>query len=485
MWCSTQSAHGVRDALAPPYGLDEADVRVVAPDVGGGFGAKIGRHPEDLLLPWLARRCGRPVRWVETRSENMLAMVQGRAQVQDVDDRRPPRRHDRGLPPRRSCRTPAPTRSIGAILPCLTRIDGGRHLRDPEGRVARPGGGHQHHARRRLPRRGPARGGRRHRAGRRPVRRRGRAWTLPRCGGATCCPRSTSRTRRPAGATYDCGDYPAALERGPRRRRLRRPARRAARRRAAGRLRSPSASACRLRRGHRRAVGRHRVRPGRGPAPADATAAPTVESSYTGTLAPRPGPRHRVRHAGRRRARRPDGAHRVVHGDTDLVARGGGTFGSRSLQLGRVGRARAPPSSVVDEARQRRRRAARGAGRRRRARRRPRAPSTWSARRRSAAPWADVAGARRSATRRRHRAGRRARLRRRRSRPTRSAPTWPSSRSTPRPARSGCCAAGGVRRRRPDPQPAARRGPAPRRPGPGRGPGAVRGGRASTPTATR
>ena len=46
--------------------------------------AKAGAHPEDLLVPWLARHCGRPVRWVETRSENMLAMVQGRAQVQDL-----------------------------------------------------------------------------------------------------------------------------------------------------------------------------------------------------------------------------------------------------------------------------------------------------------------------------------------------------------------------------------------------------------------
>ena len=84
VWCSTQNPHGLRDALAGVYGIDPGDVVVVAPDVGGGFGAKIGAHPEDLLLPWLARRCGRPVRWVESRSENLQAMVQGRAQVQDV-----------------------------------------------------------------------------------------------------------------------------------------------------------------------------------------------------------------------------------------------------------------------------------------------------------------------------------------------------------------------------------------------------------------
>lgn len=81
---STQAAHFVKDDLAGRYGLDAADVRVVAPDVGGGFGAKIGAFPDELLLPWLARRTGRPVRWVEGRSENLVGMGHGRAQVQDV-----------------------------------------------------------------------------------------------------------------------------------------------------------------------------------------------------------------------------------------------------------------------------------------------------------------------------------------------------------------------------------------------------------------
>ena len=87
-----------------------ATCAVVAPDVGGGFGAKIGGHPEDLLLRWLARRCGRPVRWIETRTENMAGHGAGPCAGAGRGDRRPARRHDRGLPPRRSCRTPAPTR---------------------------------------------------------------------------------------------------------------------------------------------------------------------------------------------------------------------------------------------------------------------------------------------------------------------------------------------------------------------------------------
>ena len=84
-WASTQHAHGVRGALAAAYGLDPGAVRVLTPDVGGGFGAKIGTTPEELLLGWLARRVGRPVRWSETRSENMVAMGHGRGQRQRIE----------------------------------------------------------------------------------------------------------------------------------------------------------------------------------------------------------------------------------------------------------------------------------------------------------------------------------------------------------------------------------------------------------------
>ncbi len=81
---SNQAPHGAKGALAGVYGLEADQVRVIAPDVGGGFGAKIGLYPEDLLLPWLARASGRPVRWTENRSESMVAMGHGRAQVQQV-----------------------------------------------------------------------------------------------------------------------------------------------------------------------------------------------------------------------------------------------------------------------------------------------------------------------------------------------------------------------------------------------------------------
>ena len=80
LWLSTQTPHQDRDILALCLGLDPADVRVVAPDVGGGFGAKL-LAVEEILVSALARRLERPVRWAETRSENMIAMPHGRAAV--------------------------------------------------------------------------------------------------------------------------------------------------------------------------------------------------------------------------------------------------------------------------------------------------------------------------------------------------------------------------------------------------------------------
>lgn len=81
-WSCTQGAHGTRDGLAAVFGLDPEAVHVITPDVGGGFGAKHGTTPEEILVAWLARHLDRPVRWTETRSENLVGMVHGRGQVQ-------------------------------------------------------------------------------------------------------------------------------------------------------------------------------------------------------------------------------------------------------------------------------------------------------------------------------------------------------------------------------------------------------------------
>jgi aerobic carbon-monoxide dehydrogenase large subunit len=77
-----QGAHPTRDLLATVYGLESSQVRVVVPDVGGGFGAKARTFPDELALGFYALVAGRPVRWTESRSENMIAMAHGRGQVQ-------------------------------------------------------------------------------------------------------------------------------------------------------------------------------------------------------------------------------------------------------------------------------------------------------------------------------------------------------------------------------------------------------------------
>ena len=81
-YSACQGAHPTKVLLADIYGLDPNDVRVIVPDMGGGFGVKSRTYPEEAALGFYAKVLGRPVKWTETRSENMLAMPQGRGQVQ-------------------------------------------------------------------------------------------------------------------------------------------------------------------------------------------------------------------------------------------------------------------------------------------------------------------------------------------------------------------------------------------------------------------
>jgi carbon-monoxide dehydrogenase large subunit len=79
---STQNPHGVRQVLAQRvFGIPETSLRVIAPDVGGGFGMKGDIYPEEGLVLWASRRLGRPVRWTATRSESLLGDDHGRDQV--------------------------------------------------------------------------------------------------------------------------------------------------------------------------------------------------------------------------------------------------------------------------------------------------------------------------------------------------------------------------------------------------------------------
>jgi carbon-monoxide dehydrogenase large subunit len=85
VWASTQTPHLLRDALAHHLGLEVGQVRVIVPDVGGGFGQKLHVFPEDLVVAALARMTGGAVKWVEQRRENLAAASQAREQRVDLE----------------------------------------------------------------------------------------------------------------------------------------------------------------------------------------------------------------------------------------------------------------------------------------------------------------------------------------------------------------------------------------------------------------
>jgi carbon-monoxide dehydrogenase large subunit len=84
IWSSTQVPHFVRVFVALNFGIPEHKLRVVAPDVGGGFGGKLQVTPEEYLTVLAAKKIGKPVKWTETRSESLLSGHHGRDQIQDI-----------------------------------------------------------------------------------------------------------------------------------------------------------------------------------------------------------------------------------------------------------------------------------------------------------------------------------------------------------------------------------------------------------------
>lgn len=86
VWDTTQAPIPIRNGLAAMLGLTENQVRVIAPFIGGGFGPKIMMfYPEEVLVPWAAMQLGRPLKWIEDRSENFLATTQERGQIHDAE----------------------------------------------------------------------------------------------------------------------------------------------------------------------------------------------------------------------------------------------------------------------------------------------------------------------------------------------------------------------------------------------------------------
>jgi aerobic carbon-monoxide dehydrogenase large subunit len=85
VWSSSQIPHLLRDILSATVGLPQHQVRVIVPEVGGGFGSKIDVYPEEILTAFAAMKLGRPVKWIEDRSEALAATIHGRDQVDYVE----------------------------------------------------------------------------------------------------------------------------------------------------------------------------------------------------------------------------------------------------------------------------------------------------------------------------------------------------------------------------------------------------------------
>ena len=85
VWTSTQFPHIARTMLSYCLPVDETDIRVIAPDVGGGFGVKSEFYVEEVTIPWLAMRLGRPVRWIEDRREHLISACHARDLTLDLE----------------------------------------------------------------------------------------------------------------------------------------------------------------------------------------------------------------------------------------------------------------------------------------------------------------------------------------------------------------------------------------------------------------
>ena len=85
LWVASQNPHIARFLLSLDSGIPEHKIRVIAPEVGGGFGSKIPHYPEDSMVIFASKMLGRPVKWTETRSENYKATIHGRDHIQEVE----------------------------------------------------------------------------------------------------------------------------------------------------------------------------------------------------------------------------------------------------------------------------------------------------------------------------------------------------------------------------------------------------------------
>jgi carbon-monoxide dehydrogenase large subunit len=85
LWSSTQIPHLMRTQVALMIGIPENKLRVITPEVGGGFGSKLNVYAEEALLGWISMQLSKPVKWIETRRENIQATIHGRGQTGDIE----------------------------------------------------------------------------------------------------------------------------------------------------------------------------------------------------------------------------------------------------------------------------------------------------------------------------------------------------------------------------------------------------------------
>ncbi len=197
LYTTSQNPHVIRLLMgAFVLHIPEAKLRVVAPDVGGGFGSKIYHYAEEAIVTWAAGKVRRPVKWTAERSESFMSDAHGRDHVTHVElalDAAGEVPRAQGFDDRQYGRLSVDLRAVHPDL--SLRHPAGRHLYDPGDLCRDQGGVHPHRSGRRLSRRRPARGDVSARAHRRSRRRRDRHWIRPNCAAATSSPPTRIPTR--------------------------------------------------------------------------------------------------------------------------------------------------------------------------------------------------------------------------------------------------------------------------------------------------
>ena len=197
LWNTSQNPHVARLVIAAFVGMaPEHKLRVIAPDVGGGFGSKIFIYPEEVVALWASRRVGRPVKWVSDRSEAFLADAHGRDHVTHAEMAFDADGKILGLRVKTIANLGAYMSMFSSAVPTYlyaTLLSG--QYADPANLLRGRCGLHQHRTGRRLSRRRAAGGDLRGRAAGRGRRARTRSWIRPNCGARTSSRRSRTRRR--------------------------------------------------------------------------------------------------------------------------------------------------------------------------------------------------------------------------------------------------------------------------------------------------